>query len=211
MMKTKIIIQRHGESAGNANHLYLGHTDMPLTEKGREQARLAAESLRDEKIDVIYSSDLSRAYQTAEPHAALRGLSINTSDQLREVFAGDWEGLPNDEIVEKYTKEFFTRRTYRDFVYPGGESIPELSLRMYNEIVKIAKENEGKTILIVSHSAAIRSFWYYFCGYTTENTVDSVGFMVNTSYSIFYYEDGKFIPGEYGLAPHLPKDTKYLV
>ena len=210
-MKTKIIIQRHGQSEGNANHLYLGHTDMPLTEKGREQARLAAESLKDEKIDVIYSSDLSRAYQTAEPHAALRGLSINTSDQLREVFAGDWEGLPESEIIEKYGKDMLAHRTYRDFVYPGGESISDLSKRLYDEIMKIAKANEGKTVLIVSHSAAIRSFWYYFCGCTTENTVDSVAFMVNTAYSIFYYEDGRFIPGEYGLAPHLPKDIKYLM
>ena len=210
-MRTKIIIQRHGESEGNANHLYLGHTDLPLTEKGREQARLAADSLKDEKIDVIYSSDLKRAYQTAEPHAALRGLTVNTSEQLREVFAGDWDGLSSDEILTKYSEEFFSRRTYRDFVYPGGESIQQLSLRMYNEIMKIAKENDGKTILIVSHSAAIRSFWYYFCGYTTENTLDSVKFMVNSSYSIFYYEDGKFIPGEYGIAAHLPNDTKYLV
>lgn len=209
MMKTKIIIQRHGQSEGNANHLYLGHTDMPLTEKGREQARLAAEFLKDEKIDVIYSSDLSRAYQTAIPHAALRGLEIHKSKQLREVFAGDWEGLPESEIIEKYGADMLAHRTYRDFVYPGGESISDLSKRLYDEIMKIAEENEGKTILIVSHSAAIRSFWYRFCGYTTENTVDSVGFMVNTSHSIFYYEDGKFIPGEYGLAPHLPKDTKY--
>jgi broad specificity phosphatase PhoE len=80
-----------------------------------------------------------------------------------------------------------------------------------NEIEKIARENAGKTILIASHSVAIRSFWYRICGYTDANTLDRVKFIVNSAYGILTYEDGRFIPGEYGLAPHLSEGIEYLI
>ena len=87
--ETKIIIIRHGESLANAKRIYLGHTDWDLSEKGKEQARQVAEYLSDEKIDVIYSSDLIRAYNTALPHAQRRGMKIIKSRGLREVYLGE--------------------------------------------------------------------------------------------------------------------------
>lgn len=209
-MSTKFIIERHGQSEGNAKEIYLGHTDLPLTEKGREQAELAAKALSGEKIDVVYSSDLKRAYETALPHARLRGIEVKTSEKLRELYVGEWEGLTNSEIKEKYGEQMWIARTYRDFVYPSGESLYDAYLRMREEIIRIGRENEGKTVLIVSHSAAIRSLWYYACGYTDENMLDRVKFMVNSSYSILTYENGELIPGEYGVTSHLPEDTVYL-
>lgn len=209
-MKTKIILQRHGQSVGNATSVYLGHTDLPLTKKGREQAHSCAEYLKGEKIDTVYSSDLKRAYQTALPHAELRGLSVETSEQLRELFVGDWEGMLQSEIIEEYGEEFTVRRTYRGFVYPGGESLYDAYVRMRDELIRIAKENEGKTVLIVSHSAAIRTLWYYLSGFTDENMLDRVPFMVNSSYCTLAYEDGVLTPGEYGVTDHLPKNTAYL-
>ena len=68
-MQTKVVIIRHGQSIANAQGICLGHTDWDLTDLGREQARIAAEHLKNEKIDAIYSSDLIRAYNTALPHA----------------------------------------------------------------------------------------------------------------------------------------------
>ena len=191
--------------------MYLGHTDLPLTAVGEEQAKLCAEYLKDEKIDAVYSSDLKRAYQTALAHAKLRGLRVQTSTQLREVYAGAWDGKSIPEITENYSPELFKSRTMRDFRYPGGESILEVAHRVYNEIERIARENEGKTILVASHSVAIRSFWYLLCGYDDENTLDRVKFIVNSSYSILTYEHGHLTPGEYGLAPHLNKDIEYLI
>ena len=208
-MKTKIIIQRHGQSVGNACEVYLGHTDLPLTNKGREQARLCAEYLKGERIDAVYSSDLKRAYATALPHAELRGLEVQTSEQLRELFVGDWEGMLVPEIIEQYGEEFTVRRTFRGFTYPGGESLYDAYIRMRDELIRIAKENEGKTVLVVSHSAAIRALWYYLSEYTDENMLDRVPFMLNSSYSVLYYEDGALTPGEYGVTAHLPKNTVY--
>ncbi len=209
-MKTKIILQRHGQSVGNAAGVYLGHTDLPLTEKGREQARLCAQYLKDERIDVVYSSDLKRAYHTALPHAELRGISVQTSKQLRELFVGDWEGMLQSELIARYGEEFTVRRTYRGFVYPGGESLYDAYIRMRDELIRIGEENLGKTVLIVSHSAAIRALWYYLSGYTEENMLDRVPFMVNSSYSTLAYEGGVLFPEEYGITSHLPTNISYL-
>ena len=72
MKETTLILVRHGQSIGNATRVYLGHTNLGLTERGKMQAQLTAERLRDEKIDAIYSSDLKRAHDTAMPHAEMR-------------------------------------------------------------------------------------------------------------------------------------------
>lgn len=208
-MKTKIILERHGQSEGNARGIYLGHTDLPLTEVGREQAAVAAEYLKDEKIDAVYASDLMRAYQTAEPHAHLRSLEVKKSTRLRELFVGEWEGLHQSEIKEKYGEKMWIERTFRGFTYPGGESLYDAYIRMRDELIRIAKENEGKTVLIVSHSAAIRTLWYYLSGYTDENMIDSVPFMVNSSYCVLEYEDGSLTPTQYNVTSHLVKNIKY--
>ena len=91
MQNTRIILVRHGESLGNKNNLALGHTNLDLSPRGYEQVRATAEFLRDEKIDVIYSSDLLRAHNTAVPNAELHGLPINDCVKLRETF---WSAEP---------------------------------------------------------------------------------------------------------------------
>lgn len=73
-MQTKVILVRHGQSLGNAKRVLLGHTDLDLSELGYRQAEATAEALKDEKIDVVYSSDLKRAMSTAVPHARMRGM-----------------------------------------------------------------------------------------------------------------------------------------
>ena len=73
---TKLILIRHGESLGNAVRKLLGHTDLDLSPLGYQQAEAAAVALKDERIDAIYSSDLLRAYNTAVPHARLRGIDV---------------------------------------------------------------------------------------------------------------------------------------
>ena len=119
---TKIIIVRHGESLGNLNHIMLGHTDIDLAPRGFLQAEAAAEFLKDEQIDRVYSSDLIRAMHTAEPHAKLRGMEVIPSRKLRECYVGDWENVPLDEIVEKWPDLFFEgwRKSFGTFRIPGG-------------------------------------------------------------------------------------------
>ena len=93
---TRFIVIRHGESLGNLEERFYGHTNGGLTERGREQAHLAAEYLRDIKIDAAYASDLIRAYETGAIIALPHGLTPIPDPKLREIFAGKWEDRPFD-------------------------------------------------------------------------------------------------------------------
>ena len=202
---TKIFIERHGESIGNRENIYLGHTDWGLTDKGQQEARLTAEHLKNECFTAIYSSDLKRAYETALPHAKIRGLEVIRRAELREMFVGDWEARNIEELKAECYEDFVIRRTHRDFVYPNGEGALEAARRFNSEILRIGQETEGGTVLVVSHSAVIRAFWYNLCGYTEVNMSDRVKFMVNASYSTLEYRNGILIPLEHAINEHLIK------
>jgi len=202
-MITKIILERHGQSIGNRDKIYLGHTDLGLSEKGAIQAELTAKHLASVPITAIYSSDLKRAMSTAEPHAKLRGLTVNSSRELREMYVGDWEGKRTPDLIRDYPEDFVVRRTHRDFVYPGGEAVTDAAKRLNDEICRIARENKGGTVLIVSHSAAIRAFWYYLSGCTEQNMTDKVPFMPNAAYCTLTFDGEKLIPEKYFYAEHL--------
>ena len=202
---TKIIIIRHGESLGNLHQIMLGHTDIDLAPRGYLQAEAAAEYLKDEKIDSIYSSDLIRARHTAEPHAKLRGLDVITSRNLRECYVGDWENVPLDEIVEKWPDLFFEgwRKSFGTFRIPGGESVQEAAARFEAEVIRIAKDNIGKTVLIAAHAAVIRGFWGKITKTPPENLATTYLYPTNASCSFVWYNGDELVPLEYSVDEHL--------
>ena len=103
---TRIYLIRHGESIGNAKRMYLGHTNLGLSELGHRQAEITAEFLKNVDFSVIYSSDLQRALETAAPHAKIRGMELILRRDLREINVGEWEGAYVDELMkdERFTK-----------------------------------------------------------------------------------------------------------
>ena len=205
-MRTKIILIRHGQSLGNAKRILLGHTDLDLSELGYKQTEATAEALKNEKIDLIYSSDLLRAMSTAMPHARMRGLKVIPDRELRELFLGDWEALSVEEIMEKYGEDTYKidwGKNYGTFVMPGGEATWSAGERFCREVEKIASQNAGATVLIVAHAAVLRSFFAIISGLTRETTSDNLPFPANASYSVAYYEGGVFTPGEYSCDAHL--------
>ena len=161
MQECKIYLVRHGQSIGNLNRVFLGHTDYDLSELGYKQAEITAEYLKDVNIDAVYSSDLLRAHNTAVPHARIRGLKVTDSKELREIYLGEWENRPVDELVEKNYDDFVVgwRQNFGAFSVPGGERVLDAGKRFYREVERIANENAGKTILIAAHAAVIRVFW----------------------------------------------------
>ena len=207
---TKIYMVRHGQSLGNAQRIYLGHTDWDLSELGKEQAQYTANALKDEKIDAIYSSDLLRAYNTALPHAKMRNMTVIPSQNLREIFVGEWEGRKVDEIIVEYPQEFCVEWTnhFGTFRCPGGESTQEAAERIYSEVLKIAEKHEGQTILIATHAAAIRTFWGKISGIKPEDLAEALPFPTNASYSVLYYKDGELVPETYSQDSHMPIITK---
>ncbi len=198
-MSTNIYLIRHGESEGNKVRAFLGHTDLDLTEKGHCQAQNVAEFLKDIDADVIYSSDLKRAYSTALHTAEMKKMDIIKSKNLREIYAGDWEnGLFSD--LEKNFKESYAvwltniGRAKCD----GGESVEELQIRVVDEITRIAKGNDGKTVLIFTHATPIRVFRAY-CDGCSPDEIKDIPWVTNASVTKARYEDGKLKLSEYGI------------
>lgn len=205
-MKTKIIIVRHGESLGNKEKYLLGHTDLDMSQLGYRQAASTASYLAEEKIDVIYSSDLIRAYNTAKPHAELRGLQIIKDEKLREVQLGDWEGKHISYILENYKDEYETykAKTFGTYTFPkGGDSVEEAGVRFFDEIMSIASENTGKTVLVVTHAAVLRSFYAKISGIEPRDVAAELPFATNASVSLVEYDGERLVPRLYSFDEHL--------
>lgn len=196
----KFLIVRHGESLGNLNNIYLGHTDWDLSERGYHQAEMTAEFLKNEKIDVIYSSDLIRAYNTVLPMARQRGMEIIKDRNLREIYAGLWEGKKYDELSSVYEKEYDVwKKNIGNARCTGGESVMELQDRIINELTKIAEENEGKTVLIGTHATPIRAL-AAAANNVSKDFMYEIPWAVNASVTTAEYLNGKFVIKEYGRA-----------
>ena len=202
---TVFFLVRHGQSIGNAKREFLGHTDKDLSELGYLQAQKTADFLANERIDIIYSSDLIRAYNTALPHAKLRGMQVIGDRNLRELQAGVWEGMRVEDIIAKYPHEFLDewRANFGLATLPGGESVQGAGERFYTEVMKIAEENRGKRILIAAHAAVIRAFWGKMTSTAPEDLASAFDYPTNASVSVFYYDGKKLHAGEYSHDAHL--------
>ncbi len=154
----KLILVRHGETKWNQENRVVGHTGMALNNNGRKQAGLLAQALKDREVSCIYSSPLKRARETAAVIARAHGLHVVTVDALKEVDAGELEGLTFDEVVERYGD--FLQEWIKDtpsFSIPGGESITELRERTWPAVQRIVNEHPDEVVIAVSHSLAILS------------------------------------------------------
>ncbi|MBR2354094.1 MAG: histidine phosphatase family protein [Clostridia bacterium] len=188
---TKLILVRHGQSLANAQHIFAGHSDFDLSELGHTQARLVADYLSaHESIDAIYASDLLRAYHTATPTAERLGLSVIKDTCLREIYAGQWDGLPVRELEERFPEDFHLWKTDYSHVRPtGGESIPEVYRRIVPHICALARKHDGKCLLLATHATVVRSFDAFAHGLGAEET-GKVNFASNASINIFTYDNG---------------------
>ena len=204
MKETKFYLVRHGQSLGNAKRIILGHTDWDLSDLGYLQAKMTAEALRDVKFDKIYSSDLKRAHNTALPFAEMRSLPIIDRVGLREIYTGDWEEKSVEDILldSREMYEISWQKGFSSFTFPNGDSVMDASQRFYCEVLQIAKENEGKTVLLTSHAAVIRGFWCLISKLEASVWAQTVPFPTNASYSTFTYCDGVFTPIEFSCDSH---------
>ena len=139
---TTLLLVRHGETDWNADGRLQGQTDRPLSDYGREQARQLAEDLQGEGFDAIYSSDLSRARETAEIVGGRLGLRVELDPDLREKDWGNWEGLTSVE---------------RDRVEFVGESTEAHQERTLRALRRLSERHPGDArILVVTHGGSMR-------------------------------------------------------
>lgn len=156
MEVTRLYLIRHGQSAGNAEGRFGGHSATPLSPLGIQQADLTAQFLSREKIGAIYSSDLLRAVQTAEPLAKLINQELNSTSDFRERHVGVLEGLTFDEAREQYPADYYALVNRKiSHVITEGESYRQLLNRTMKALRKILREHRGQKIAIFSHTGAI--------------------------------------------------------
>jgi broad specificity phosphatase PhoE len=153
---TTIFLARHGESDWNVEKRFQGHSDRPLTERGREQAHALADLVGSEKIDAVYTSPLSRARETAEIVAARAGLKAVALPELREVDTGSWSGLSRADVEARFP-EGFTRWRSGGSGWEDGESYEEMAERVIGALRKIAEDHPDGRVLVISHGGPIRA------------------------------------------------------
>ena len=145
---------RHGATEWNHTKRAQGQADIALNPTGRAQAETIAKELADLDVVAVYSSDLSRARDTAEPIARSHGLDVVSDPAFREIDQGEWEGLHVDDIKKAWPEMWGAARHYS--TRPGGESPSQVRTRALAGIKRIVEAHPEGTVVVVSHGGTIR-------------------------------------------------------
>jgi broad specificity phosphatase PhoE len=176
---TTILLARHGETDWNLQRRVQGHSDTPLNETGRAQALVLAETLDDAELDAIYSSDLARAFDTAQVVADRKGLAVTPLPELRERNFGTWEGLTDDEIFARFPQA-------RSGSWGDAETKEELAERVVGALKRIAAAHPGGRVLVVTHGGPMRAL-------LVESGLDGRGPIGNCSLYEVRLRDGRWV------------------
>jgi broad specificity phosphatase PhoE len=151
----ELLLVRHGETDWNVERRFQGHADPPLNATGRKQAQMLADELADVQIDVIYTSDLVRARETAEIVAARVGVPVVALSELREIDVGEWQGLSWPEIEERHPNGV---RSWHEngHGWHAGETYEQLAQRVLRALQGIARRHRDARVLIVGHGGTVR-------------------------------------------------------
>ena len=155
----KLYLVRHGETEWNATQRVQGVSDIPLSETGRAQARAVADALGERTLTAVYSSDLSRASETADHIAAAHGLSVQLRPALREMHQGELEGMVFADVMRDYPDLMSAwMESPADVVMPGGgESLQQVHDRAWPVLEDIIAAHDSGRVAIVSHALTLRS------------------------------------------------------
>lgn len=154
-MACRLILIRHGESALGAEHRYAGHSNTPLTSKGRLQVVRLRRRFARYRVHQIYSSDLPRCRETAE--ILVPGRDIIISRRLRELDFGAWEGQTYEELMGRAPTRY--SRWLRDpysVTPPRGETLHHLAKRVRSMVGALARRHANQTLALVTHGGPIR-------------------------------------------------------
>lgn len=149
----KLTLVRHGESIWNATGTWQGQSDVPLSARGRLEARAVADRLFDARFDHRVASDLSRAWETAQ---AIGGALV-AEPRLREIDVGAWAGMQRDEVAERFPDEVRALRTGEPVRIGGGESVDGFEARIDAVVDELASSHGGRDVLAVTHGGVVRA------------------------------------------------------
>ena len=189
---TSIYLVRHGQTAWNKEEIFRGRTDVPLDETGLRQAELVGQYFKGMEICGVYSSPLSRAWETARKIAQLHNLKVEPLEGIVDLSFGNWEGHSHKEI-QRNDKE-----TYRQWVetphlvrLPGGESLNDVRARAMASMEEVIQNHSAKTLVLVSHRVVNKVL---ICGILG---LDNSHFWQiaqdTTAINLIQYKNGKYI------------------
>lgn len=198
---TRLLLVRHGETDWNADGRVQGHLDVPLNEAGRAQARRVAAALAGAGIAAVYSSDLSRAADTAASIAARVGLDVRRDPALRERHLGAWQGMTITEVARRFPDEYRCHREGVEFAPQGGETFREFQDRVCDAVDRIAALHEDQTVVIVMHGGPVKVFVLRLLAAPfTAHTLMRTG---NTGITTVLRRDGRYVLESYNVTDHL--------
>ena len=189
---TTLLLVRHGETDWNRDGRWQGHSDTPLNEVGRAQARELAASL--DGIDVIYASDLARAHETAEILGAQLGVEVRLDKRLRERGFGAWEGLTMAEIERRFREAHERWRAGEGFGADDAESFKDFAARVLSFVEDVLSRHPHETVLVVGHGGSIRVVHALATGLDYVRDHGSIPAVANCVVARYEVRDGKLAP-----------------
>jgi len=169
-MTKKILMTRHGETQWNTIRRMQGHKNSPLTEFGVSQAHWLKERLENDPIDVIYTSPLGRAYETAMILSQGRDIEVIKRDELKEIYMGSWEGQQIEDVEQSHAEiNYYFWNEPDKYIPIDGESFEEIIERSRIFFQEILLKSEHKNILVVAHAIILKSFIAYTKGRTVKD------------------------------------------
>lgn len=193
MKRTRLHLIRHGEVEGAEEKRYNGQSDVDLTPKGLAQIGFLQMRIQKYPVTAVYCSDLTRCVDGAKLLAASYELEPVSNPDLREIHAGDWQGMTWDSILKKHPKLW--KKRLKDLVnipFPNGENLLEVAQRVRPVIQELAEKHQGEEIVIVAHGGVNRIILLDAIG----APLDSL-FSIEQDFgclnSIDYYDDGNSV------------------
>jgi len=196
----RLILTRHGQTDANVNHRLQGQSDGQLNTIGRQEVGRLGEALKNTHLDVIISSDMVRAQDTAAAIARYHKLPVISTSLVREMNCGEWDGRPAKEFIEIVKNLTIPLSQLRP---SGGETLTEVQARARSFIKDVTEKYPGKTVVLCSHGDFLRMVISVLMNKTIEE-VDSTYRMENASYSVFDLENGVWKMVAFNLMP--PQD-----
>jgi probable phosphoglycerate mutase len=190
---TTLLLVRHGETDWNRDGRWQGHSDTQLNDAGRAQARRVAAELGD--VDVIYSSDLARARETADIIAAQLGdLEVNVDSRLRERSFGAWEGRTGPEIEADFAEQHARWRAGDGAGADDAEPFEAFGDRVRDFLEDVLARHPGETVVVVAHGGPIRVIHAVASGLDYVRDHRSIPGVPNCAVARYAAGDGKLAP-----------------
>jgi probable phosphoglycerate mutase len=203
-METHLLAIRHGETEWNRQNRFQGHLNSVLNQEGLAQANALGARLSNERFDLLLSSDLGRALQTASAIAVRTGHELVLEPRLRERHMGIFQGLTAAEVQLRYPDEYLRFKTNDpDYVIPEGESMRQLLARSVACITELAQRHAGLTLAAVTHGGVLAALYRHATAMPLASPRDFP--LHNTSVNRFRHRRGAWELQSWGDVAHLER------